>query len=513
MRTIPELFAHAADAGMEIETEAGRTPVAALAERACAVAAGLRDLGVTPGERVACWLPNSPDYLTLQAATARLGAILVAVNNRFGTLEVADIVGRSESRVLVVADAAALPALRHLVVLTPGETDARSPWSQVAAHGFAELAATAPGGEDLSHSDALSNIFTTSGTTAAPKFAAHAQSSVVGHAVDVAAAIGLSRPDCLSLQLLPYCGVFGFGQATGTLAAGVDMLMPAGFDAAVVARTINERGVTHLLATDDMIHRMLDSLAPDAAAPVFPSLRVAAFALFNSALSGLPDRAEALGVPMRAPFGMSEVFALFAVRGAEDTPEDRHRAGGRLINEGARVRVRDPESGDLLPHGAVGELEIKGPYMFREYFGNPAASRAAMTDDGYLRTGDLGYTESADAFTYLQRANDTLRLSGLLVSPAEIESVVMEQAGIHAAQVVAVGTENGNRPVAFVITEDGAAPDEAAVIAGVGRVLPKFKTPVRVIALAEFPVTKGANGTKIQRAKLRQMAEAALAAG
>jgi fatty-acyl-CoA synthase len=177
------------------------------------------------------------------------------------------------------------------------------------------------------------------------------------------------------------------------------------------------------------------------------------------------------------------------------------------------VRARDPETGEILPGGEPGDIEVSGPYLFREYFGNPDATRAAMTEDGYLRTGDIGYTEPGNAFTYLQRANDTLRLSGFLVNPAEIEAAVMAAPGVSDAQVVAVGTDKGNRPVAFVIAEAGAEVDEGQVIASVGATLPKFKTPVRVIEVDAFPVTDGANGTKIQRAKLREMAEAAMARG
>jgi len=525
MRTIPELFQSAAEAGVTIETD-GAIHIAARVERQSrALAAGLRELGIGAGDRVAAWLPNLPEYLALQAATARLGAIMVAVNNRFGAAEVADIVGRSESKALFVTDevrgkryretlneidAAALPALRHLVVIG-GE--AQSPWDHVTAQAFDDLASAAPMDTDASVPDALSNIFTTSGTTAAPKFAAHDQKNVVGHASDVVEVLQMRAPGVVSLQLLPYCGVFGFVQVIAALAAGAPMVMPTGFDEREAAGLLIERKATHLLATDDMLHRMLEP-GCEIGGPEkpFPSLRAVAFAHFNTYLADLPARAEALGIPLLAPFGMSEVFSVFSIRRLGQSAADRHRAGGTLVSPGARVRARDPETGAILADRVPGDIEVTGPYLFREYFGNPDATRAAMTDDGYLKTGDVGYTEPGNAFTYLQRANDTLRLSGFLVNPAEIEAAVMEAPGVSDAQVVAVGTSKGNRPVAFVIPEAGAEVDEAQVIASVGAALPKFKTPVRVIQVDAFPVTDGANGTKIQRAKLRAMAEAAMAA-
>ena len=86
--------------------------------------------------------------------------------------------------------------------------------------------------------------------------------------------------------------------------------------------------------------------------------------------------------------------------------------------------------------------------------------RQPLTEDGYLRTGDIGYTESDTTFTYLQRAGDTLCLGGFLVSPQEIEDAVMQAPGVADAQVVAVGTSAGARPVAFIIPSDDVPTSE-----------------------------------------------------
>lgn len=526
MRTIPELFTHAAEIGISLKTDNGVVGVSDLEAESRRIAASLSALNVGPGDRVAAWLPNLAEYLCLYAATARLGAILVAVNNRFGAAEVTDIVGRSECAVLVAAscvrekqyakvlaeiDAAALPKLGHLVLIGDAAEMPVSPWRHVSALSYGDLLDAAPLDSDFSGPETLSNIFTTSGTTAAPKFAAHAQAGVVGHARDVAAVLEMTAPESVSLQLLPFCGIFGFVQAIAALAAGVPIVFPSGFDADQAVNLALEHRATHMFATDDMVDRMIASDKLPPGDRPFPDLQVCAFAQFNSYLADLPARAEALGIPMVAPFGMSEVFSIFTVRRLGQPADDRHRAGGRVVSPTARVRVRDPETGEILPHGEVGEVEVSGPHIFKAYFGNPQATREIMTGDGYLRTGDLGYTENDQAFTYLQRSNDTLRLGGFLVNPAEIEAEVMKAPGISDAQVVAVGTPRGNRPVAFVIVERNGVLNEAQVITDIGARLPKFKTPVRVIGLEAFPVTAGANGTKVQRAKLREMASAALA--
>jgi fatty-acyl-CoA synthase len=185
--------------------------------------------------------------------------------------------------------------------------------------------------------------------------------------------------------------------------------------------------------------------------------------------------------------------------------------GGLPVSPAARVRARDPESGALLPHGAQGELEFLAPgSRMAGYHGNPQATRDAFTDDGYYRSGDLGSSMADGRFVYLARIGDALRLGGFLVSPAEIESVVQEAPGIAACQVVGVPRADGLLPVAFVVLHPGAALDEAAAIAYVAARLARYKVPRRIFAVDAFPVTPGANATKIQKGKLREMAEALL---
>ena len=412
---------------------------------------------------MAAWLENSNAYLSLHAACARLGAILVAINTRFGAAEIADITGRSSAKVLAVngdlseltnIDTNDLSNLTHLI--TVGICAHTPAWPKVKMRTFEDISSAPSTGIDEGGPADHSNIFTTSGTTSAPKFAVHSQGAITGHALDLGA-----RYD-----------------------------------------------VTHMFITDDMLHRMLEKSIDH---QPFPMLRSCMYAGFNTWLHDLPARAEARGIPIQGAFGMSEVFAIFAGRPMTAPPSERHRPGGTLVSTTAAVRTRDPETGVILAHGEIGELEFTGPFIMTGYFGSAAATPDTFTADGFLRSGDLGYTEPDYSFTYLQRMTDTLRLGGFLVAPSEIEGTVMSHPGVRDAQVVAVGTAAGNRPVAFVIEADDHALDETAVITYCQQMLPKFKTPVRVVAIDEFPVTRSANGTKIQRTKLRKMAEDLLA--
>jgi len=168
--------------------------------------------------------------------------------------------------------------------------------------------------------------------------------------------------------------------------------------------------------------------------------------------------------------------------------------------------VRDAETGELLPPGRSGDLEIRGPGNFVGYLDDPAATREAIGDDGFFRTGDLGFLRDDGTFVYQTRRGDAMRLGGYLVDPSEIETELRRLPGVADAQVVPVDLGGQWRCAAFVVAAPGVAIDPAALVAGLsGRVAP-YKLPARVWPIDAFPTTPSANGTKIQRAKLREMA-------
>ena len=140
------------------------------------------------------------------------------------------------------------------------------------------------------------------------------------------------------------------------------------------------------------------------------------------------------------------------------------------------------------------------------YYGDPAATAEALTEDGFVRTGDLAQMEPSGGFEYLTRMGDVLRLGGFLVSPAEIEGEIQAHPAVAGVQVVSAPFEGSDRPIAFVLAEHGTSIDEAAVQAHCAARLARYKVPAKVVALDKFPVTESANGVKIQRARLRQMA-------
>ncbi|HYF06985.1 MAG TPA: AMP-binding protein [Acetobacteraceae bacterium] len=486
------------------------------------VATGLFRHGLRPGDRVALWMPTLLDYLVLAFATWRCGAVVVSVNTRFQSSELEHVLGGERpamlafspgfsdmdvSAVLARVSPGALASI-HTILLQGGGLEPSFVQPDHMETRIVPLDALkdAPEmAEDAATPDSPAVTFTTSGTTRAPKFVLHRHRGVTHHSRDVAAALGFDAPDAVTLQATPLCAVYGFNQSLATIAGGRPQILMARFDGVEAAALVRRHRVTHLMGTDDMFHRMLQSV-PERHA--FPSLRACGYVLFNPALKGFLEEAEQRGLPLIGLYGMSEVQALFAGQRPDAPAALRHRDGGFPFSPLAGVRVRDEETGALLPHERTGLLELRGPSLMAGYLEDEAATRAAFTEDGWLRTGDLAYTLPDGSFRYVARAGDALRLGGFLTSPAEIEAHIERHPAVAGVQVV--GATSATRPcaVAFVLLHPGAAFDEAAMRSWCAEGLARYKVPARIVPLEEFPVTRSGNGTKIQRAALRRMAQA-----
>ena len=490
-----------------------------LAEQSRTIAAGLHRRGIGPGDTVAVWLLNEPDWLAVFFACARIGAIVIAVNTRFRATELVDMIDRTRPKAIfyrsrlgsvsfadliaeAVARAAAPPMLE--VVLGPAADSNPNP----GALSLQDLSL-----QDLSAQSGLSVpvditpddgaiMFATSGTTSAPKFVLHPHRSIIDHAGDVASDFFMTEPESVMLQMLPYCGVFGFCQAMAALAAGRPSVVMDMFDPEMAGRLIADKQVTHFNATDEMLTALVGVSSPE----MWTSLRLIGAASFNRGPETLAALAADHGLPIVGLYGMSEVQALYARRDLRDSPAKRFHGGGNPVSRIAAIRVRDPESGEVLMPGESGELELFGPSLLKAYFGDAAATSAAMAEDGFVRTGDLGFLDEAGGFTFESRMGDALRLGGFLVNPDEISSFIESIDGIAACVVVGVRAEGRQRAAAFVKIRDDFGFDADRTLRQCRECLAPFKVPAILHVVEEFPVADGPNGVKVQRGELRRLA-------
>lgn len=513
-----------------LPTSAGgrRVTYAELRGAALRLAQGLAGLGLRRGEVLAAWLPNLPQMLELELAAARLGLVLLGVNTRFRTQELAHVLRASQARAIAlmpgflgidfwgmlrqVQAAEGLPHLAHVVAVDDSSYGGSGPPMGTSALHYAHLVQEAPGAvpQDGRPGDVL-NLFTTSGTTGGPKLAAHEQSSIVRHAANVARAFEV-EPDGAVLCALPLCGVFGFNSAMAGLLQGATLVLQPVFNADEAVELMAAHGVTCCHATDTMLRAMLE--APGCTRERLRRWRRGAFANFTGDPLSLMAAVEGrLDVRLTGVYGSSECYALMATWSPDEPLERRALDGGRPVDPEIRVRAADPETLAALPHGTPGELHICGYNVLPGYYANPEATARAFTPDGWYRSGDLGYTTEDGGFVYLARLGDSLRLGGFLVSPGEIEDHLARHPAVQMAQVVGVACPGrGECAVAFILPRPGQRCDPDDLTAHCRAGMARYKVPAHFFLVDSFPTTPGPNGEKIQKRRLREMALERLAA-
>lgn len=506
---------------------------AELEDRSARLAGGLEKLGVRPGEALAVWLPNVVEWVMIELACARLGVMVAPLNTRYRSAEAAHLLRTSQARVLVLpagfmdidylgilsetlgelpagrSGPSVAPDLRHVVVVdlgeTRGEVDVPNgciPFSRLLS---GERAA------DRSRPDAALNLFVTSGTTGPPKLAVHDQESITGRFESAGRMQGLG-PGAAALCVLPLCGVWGLGLAIAALVRGAVCVLLPRFDGEVSVAAIERWGVTHVHGSDTMLRAILEASAADAT--TLASWSSGNFGNFT----GRPGEelvrlaAQVADVRLGGAYGSSECLAMAALWPVEQPIALRAQGGGHLVDAGTQVRTCDPETGELLPPEQPGELLLRGSGVMSHYLNNPEATEAAF-NDGWYRTGDLGYVLDERRIVFLARLKDSLRLRGFLVDPQEIEEHLAGHPDVVLAQVVGVDEADGQRAVAFVQRRDGSDADEASLRSYCRGRIADFKIPSRVILVEDFPTVDGPNGIKIQKFALRERATELLHSG
>lgn len=474
--------------------------------------------GIGPGDKVAVWLVNRVEWLTLYFGLSHIGATLVAVNTRYRSHELEYILERSQAKLLVLelnfrkidfpavlagVDSGSVQSLERVAVLNAASADLPDsilgkPTTAFNLDDLADGDVAFTGG-----SDSLSILFTTSGTTSGPKLVMHQQRTVTLHSQRVAKSYGFEEDGVRLLAALPFCGVFGFNAVFGAFAAGKPVVLMDTFDGAEAARLIAHHGITHVFGSDEMFRLIVSHAVGDIP---FPSARVFGFASFQPGVDELGCDAWRRKIPMFGLYGSSEVQALFSLQRIDQPVLERIKGGGLPAYAGAEIRIRDIDTGEILPVGQSGAIEIRSDSNFVGYLNNQEATQKAIDKDGFFSTGDVGYLRGDGSFVYITRQGDAIRLAGYLVSPVEVEDVLKSQPGVASAQVVGVELNGQMRCAAFVILEPGHTLDEASLKAGVANTLAAFKVPVRIWDVPEFPTTQSSNGAKIQRTKLRDMA-------
>jgi benzoate-CoA ligase family protein len=485
---------------------AGHVSYAALADRVCRTASGLRLLGLQPEQRVLMLMADSPDFVIVYMAAMRIGAVPVPVSTMLRPAGVAELLRDSRARLLAVSPefaavagqaAADAPELTGMLVSGHGAGDAPVP-----LHRLDDLAAAAPDAAVYpTTADSPAFWLYTSGTTGRPKAAMHRHGSVRVVCETYGQQVLGIRPDDRCLSAAKAFFAYGLGNSVlFPLSVGAcAVLEPAPPRPDTLAVLGQRSGATLFFAGPTFFANMLNAgLPPDALAGV----RLAASA--GEALPAALQRRWTghFGIDILDGLGMTEMLHIFL-----SNRPGRIRPGTTGVAvPGYDLRIVGDDGQDL-PVGKPGTLLVRGESAATGYWSRYSASRQVFQGE-WLRTGDTYRQDSDGYYACLGRTGDMLKASGMWVSPAEVEERLLAHDAVAQAVVVAAHDSNGlEKPVAYVILKPGQAATEDELIEFTRAALPSFKSPRLVLFTDSYPTTPTG---KIRRVELRETATAAL---
>src|SRR5262249_29538491 len=237
------------------------------------------------------------------------------------------------------------------------------------------------------------------------------------------------------------------------------------------------------------------------------SLRTGGFAATGGGGHGLFEAVVERLVPLAyQPYGMTEVNAMALVHDLDEPVSLRAIPGIHPV-PGLKVRVVHAERGTSCGPGEEGELQFSGPRVTRGYYKNPEETAKAFTDDGWVRSGDLGVQDEDGHVIFKGRLREVLRISHHMVAPCEIEAFLMSHPDVDQAFVVGVPDPKSHEAAAaYVSLKDGARLTEAGLVEFCRGRIASFKIPRLIRFVPDVPRTPGAHGDKVQRGRLREQA-------
>jgi fatty-acyl-CoA synthase len=455
-------------------------------------------VGIGRGDRVAILCANHPDYLVLLYACARLGALLVPLNWRLAVPEQLFILGDASVKALFVQDAfaAVVPPLREA---QPGirvirlEDAGADTFESLLAHGRAEA-----GTEPVDTSSPVLLVYT-SGTTGRPKGAVLRQEALVSNAVMSQHMHDLTANDHV-LTVLPLFHVGGLNiQTTPALQLGATVTLHPRFSPEATLAAFAADRPTLVVLVPSTIQALIGH--PRWGEADLTSLRAVTTGS-TQVPQALIDAVTARGVPVLQVYGSTETspIAIYTRLGGDLT---RGTSTG-LPGLCCEARVVD-EAGRELPHGGTGEVIVRGPNVFGEYWRDSAATAEALRGGWYF-SGDVGTRDADGYFTIHDRKNNLIISGGENIYAAEVERVLTEHPSVAEAAVIGKPDAKWQEvPVAYVVRRPGAMTSADEITRHVGGQLARFKVPREVVFVDTLP--RNALG-KVQHFLLREALKA-----
>jgi fatty-acyl-CoA synthase len=485
------------------------------------IARGLLAVGVEPGDRVGIWSPNNAEWVTLQYATAKVGAILVNINPAYRTSELAYALGQSGVSTLVLAPrfrtadyldmldqvAAQVPTLRRRVVLGPeappgamGWDDLRDAAARVSIDRLRACEA------QLQFDDPI-NIQYTSGTTGFPKGATLSHHNILNNGFFIGEGCRYSEADrvCIPVPLY-HC----FGMVLGNLACtthGAAMVYPAeAFEPEATLAAVQGERCTSLYGVPTMFIAELEH-------PSFADFDLSS--LRTGIMAGSPCPVEVMK-KVQADMHMDEVTICYGMtetspvsfQTAPDDPVDKRVSTVGRIHPHVEAKVVDPDTGRIVPRGTPGELCTRGYLVMLGYWEDEDATAGAIDRAGWMHTGDLATVDEDGYANIVGRIKDMVIRGGENIYPREVEEFLFQHPAVSDVQVIGVpDPKYGEELCAWVRLREGHEVTGDELREWCRGKIATFKIPRYWKFVDGFPMTVTG---KVQKFKMRESSVAEL---
>ncbi|KZO01863.1 AMP-binding protein [Pseudobacillus badius] len=497
-------------------------------DRLCRKAArGLMALDIDKGEHIAVWATNVPEWVTLQFATGKMGAVLVTVNTNYRAAELEYLLQQSESQTIVLIEdyrgnsyidtiyeicpelyssepgklsSKRLPLLKNVVVLSEKTYSGTYNWADILelAERVTEEQLDARTAE--LEPDEVINMQYTSGTTGFPKGVMLTHSNLINNAFHIAGCMELTEQDRLCIPV-PFFHCFGC--VIGTMACvtvGATMVPVQEFDPEAVLTTVEAEKCTALHGVPTMFIAELNH--PNFSNYDLSSLRTGVMAGSNCPVEVMKAVMNTMNMEeITICYGQTESSPVITQTRTNDPVELRVETVGRALPD-VEVKIVEPGSSRELPPNRQGELCTRGYHVMKGYYNNLEATKEAIDEEGWLHTGDLAVMDENGYIRVTGRLKDMIIRGGENIYPREIEEFLYTHPKILDAQVIGVPDEKyGEELIAWIILKEGETASADEIKDYFKDKISRHKIPKHIRFTKEYPMT--ASG-KIQKFKLRE---------
>src|SRR5215218_7284456 len=443
------------------------TTYAELAQRVRAVAAGLASEGIGKGDAVALLAPNGPEWPVAYHAVIALGGIVTSLNPLLTPHEIADQLRTAGAKAVIVAEP-----------LRPSVADAGLPVLALESLPAADGDAGDPGIDPAAD---LAVLPFSSGTTGVSKGVMLTHRNLVANMEQIRA-IHRIGPDDVLIGVLPFFHIYGQSVVVNLgLSQGATIVTMPRFDMGGFLDILERHRVTRAHIAPPVVLGL-------AKVPGVEGRDLALRVVISGAAPLDADTAnrasERLGAPVRQGYGMTEASPVTHFADDEELEDQDPGAIGRLVGS-TEGRLVDPETGEGSDE--AGEIWIRGPQVMRGYLGDEEATAATLTEDGWLKTGDVALIEEGEIWRIVDRVKELIKYKGYQVPPAELEALLIGHPDVADAAVIPIADESGGEAPKACVVPAGEELDCDALMAWVAEHVAPYKRIRAVEIVDEIP--------------------------